>query len=414
MNAFLGNCELFADNASFLWQLRTIAVNQPHYTRDDLLELDARIDAQLNGLMVLPEESWSICEQNLALEQPGDIFVAAVLAFRCLDVAKIQAAVEAGLANPNATPGLISALGWLPGRLVHSWIKKFLTSKDLQHKYLALAACSIRQENPEDYLSAIFAREDCRAHLQLYTRALRLAGELKRYDLLPAVRHAINSALPKVKFWALWAGVMLGDFQLADSLKPYVFQSGECQRLAIELCFRVLPSEQAYEWITELAKNPKQLRAAIVAIGVLGDPKAIDWLIGQMQEPQLSRIAGEMFSTITGIALDENNLALEALPDLTEQLPAVDEAEDGLEVDEDEYLPFPDVNKIGAIWQKYRNRFAVGSRHLLGKAITEPHLQQLLVSGTQRHRRAAAMELALENSSQYLLNHAFKDGDGEY
>lgn len=413
MNAFFGNLELFADNASFLWQLRSIAVNQPHYTHEDILELDARIDAQLNGLMVLPEESWAICEQAMALEQPGDIFVAAVVAFRSLDVTKIQAAVEAGLANADAIPGLISALGWLPGRLVHSWIKKFLTSKDLSHKYLAVAACSIRQENPQDYLSAILAREDCRAHENLYARSLQTAGELKRFDLLPHIRLAIKSDSPKVKFWALWSGVLLGDPHLAADLKPYVMQPSEFQREAINLCFRVLPSAQAYEWITELVKDPKQLRSAIAAIGVLGDPKAIDWLIGQMQEPKLSRLAGEIFSSITGIALEENNLALDALPDLTEQLPGSDESEDGLEVDEDEYLPFPDVNKIGATWQKYRNRFAVGSRYLLGKNITQQHLQDVLENGKQRHRRAAALELALENSAQYLINHALRDAGHE-
>src|SRR5690606_41055137 len=55
---------------------------------------------------------------------------------------------DLGLADKNCTRGLISAMAWLPGRLVHSWVKKFFTSKDLNHKYLAMAVCCARREDP--------------------------------------------------------------------------------------------------------------------------------------------------------------------------------------------------------------------------------------------------------------------------
>ncbi|MET0355129.1 MAG: hypothetical protein ABW044_00050, partial [Cellvibrio sp.] len=126
-----------AGDGAFLWQLRSSALTQPNYHPNDLVELERRIDAHLDGLMTGPDDAWEICEEALELHQPGEVFAAAVLAFRSLDINKIQRAVESGLASPQGFRGLTSALAWLPDRLCHSWIKKFLTSKDLNHKYLA-------------------------------------------------------------------------------------------------------------------------------------------------------------------------------------------------------------------------------------------------------------------------------------
>jgi hypothetical protein len=39
---------------------------------------------------------------------------------------------------------------------------------------------------------------------------------------------------------------------------------------------------------------------------------------------------------------------------------------------------------------------------------TSDHLQQIYERGKQRQRAAAALELSLQSSSQYLLNHAEK------
>ncbi|MCP3852889.1 MAG: hypothetical protein GY694_22075, partial [Gammaproteobacteria bacterium] len=50
-SAYGDTLEQLADNASFLWILRSIAVEQPHYSVSDILELEQRIDAQLDGLM---------------------------------------------------------------------------------------------------------------------------------------------------------------------------------------------------------------------------------------------------------------------------------------------------------------------------------------------------------------------------
>jgi uncharacterized protein (TIGR02270 family) len=398
--------ERYAVDASFLWILRSVAINQPNYLSHDIVELEQRIEACLDGLTSAPEDAWEICSEAMESGDPGDIFVAAILAFRSLEATKVQQIVEVGLADEHGAKGLVSALGWLPGRLVHSWIKKFLTSKDFNHKFLAVAVCSVRREDPLEHLTKFFQREDCIAHEKLYARSLRLVGELKRIDLMPALRIAMSSDQPEILFWATWSAIMLGDKSVVTNLQPFALAPCEHQRKTLELAFRVLPLEDARKWVGLLAQDPAQIRQAINATATLGDPHAINWLINQMRIPTLTRLAGEAFTTITGIDLEENALAIADLPDLDNQLPNDDIEDDNVDMDEDERLPFPEVDKVAAVWQKYQQRFVSGQRYFMGKQINAEHLTHIFKNGNQRQRARAALELALLESPQYLLNHS--------
>lgn len=403
INHYAHLIERMLDDAAFLWLLRDLAVDRPNYFKFDIAELDQRIQAQLDGLMTAPEISWELCLQALEFGQPGELFAAANVAFRSLDVKKIQHVIEFASATPPSVSGLISALGWLPEKLVGSWINKFLTSKDLFHKYIAISASSVRREDIGMALINILEREDCRAHDQLYVRALRLIGELKRHELVGYLESPLTSKNADVQFWALWSSILLGNKQLAQNLQRYVLNPNPLQIVAIEIAFRVLPLDVARNWISVLAKTPENVRAVILASTVLGDPHAVDWLIHKMREPVFSRAAGEAFTTLTGIHLEDNKLALEELPELDDILPEKDESD--VSLDDDEYLPFPDVEKIAAVWQKYKQHFVSGQRYFMGKQITPEQLNQVYLSGNQRQRRAAAMELGLLETNKYLFNH---------
>lgn len=401
------------DDASFLRVLRGITVNQPNCYLDDLNQLDWRIETKLSALMSQPEKSWDLCKAALDIPQVGELFTAGVLAFRSLEVNKIQLVVETGLATDEGFKGLVSALGWLPGRLCHSWIKKFLVSKDPNHKYLAVAACSVRREDPREYLTNIFQHPNCLAHDKLYARALRLVGELKRRDLFHVLTTAMQVRQPNILFWATWSAAILGDKSALEKLQPFVLQPNPHQARAIDITFRALPLETARAWINQLAKDPAQVRQVIRASANLGDPHAVNWLIAQMRVPALSRLAGEAFTTITGIDLDTHGLALDALPDLDalNAVPAADNDPDNasMELDEDDSLAFPDISKVAAVWQKYHQRFIPGQRYFMGQTITSEHLHGVYASANQRQRRMAALELALLQPTQFLLNHAIKE-----
>ena len=396
--------EQYVDNASFLWVMRSIAVDQPHYRPHDILELEQRIESQLDGLMTSIEPAWSACVDGLETEDSGEVFTSSVVAYRSHDINKIQKVVEVGLSNMQTAKGLISALGWLPGNLVHSWIKKFFTSKDLNHKFLAVAACSIRRENPDELLNRILERADCRENTSLYARSLRLVGELRRLDLMPFLDTAITSDNEDARFWALWSSALLGKRDIINLFEPFVFNPGPYQNIAINLVFRILPIEYARGWISTLAKSGDQSRAVIQATGILGDPHAVNWLISKMQDESLAKLAGEAFSVITGIDIEEQQLVDESKSNNATEND--DDTSDQLDIlGEDENLSWPDHEKIKRLWMNYGRNFISGQRYFLGKTISAEHIKSRLQTMTQRQLRASSYELALVDSTVPLLNY---------
>lgn len=402
-DAYRGIIDQFAGDASFLWLLRSIAVKQPHYTRADIQQLEQRIDAQINGLMTSLEESWPVCVEALELNDPGETFTAAVLAFRSHDVNKIHSAVKAGLSDDESAKGLVSALGWLAAKLVNGWIEKFFASKDLDHKYLAVAAASVRREDPGEALTRILQRDDCRQHEKLYARALRLIGELGRQDLTSLLDDGMQAEQEDVCFWSNHSAILLGNQAAVENIKSCVIAAGKYQQKAIAIAFRTLAVDQGQQWIKQLAEDSAQERAVIVATGTLGDPYAIDWLIAKMEQPHHCRLAAEAFTNITGIDLEQNQLTMEPPEDLAPQ-PNDDPDDDDVALDEDENLPWPDVDKVKTIWSNHGRNFISGQRYFLGRNINAELLEDKLINARQRQRQAAAMELALLDAGRPLAN----------
>ncbi|MBI3560413.1 MAG: TIGR02270 family protein [Gammaproteobacteria bacterium] len=397
------NLEHCVTEAAFLWLLRSVQVDQPRYTIREMADLEQRIDAQLDGLMVSIDQGWEVCAAALDGGDPGAVFTAAVIALRSHDVPKIQRAVQAGVANDRSLNGLISALGWVPAVIVQPWRDKFLLSKDLKHKYLGVAACSVRRENPGELLTELLAREDCRQHAKFYTRALRLIGELRRQDLMPVLETALTESNPEVLFWAAWSSLLLGRVEVIKHLRPLVLQRGPYQEWAIQLIFRVLGVETGREWVSALAKNKTQIRAVIKATAVLGDPHAVNWLIAKMADPLLTRLAGEAFTFITGVDLEQQQLHLPA-PDIPPSVSADDVTDTHVGLDEDDDLPFPNADKVAEFWRRQGEHFLMGRRYFLGKPLSAAWLKTVLKAATQRQRHAAALELALIDSHSPLLN----------
>lgn len=402
-NAFRDVYEQYITDASFLWVLRSIGIHQPNYSIDDIVDVEKRIEANLDGLMTSLDLSWELCLEALAIGQAGEIFTVTVIAFRSRDVEKIKIAISEGLQSEETFKGLVSAIAWLPDKLVHDWINKFLSSKNLEHKLLAIAACSARREHPGEVLANLLRRDDCLAHKKLRARALRLIGELKLHDYRWALDAAYADDDPEVKFWVNWSTIMLGDPTAVHQLEAYLIEPGYFQKKAINIAFRVLPIEQARAWISRLSGDPEQVRTVIEAVGILGDPHAIPWLIEKMRKMETAKLAAESFTFITGIDLDKYELSIEA-PDEITVLPNDDPQDDDVSLDEDENLPFPDVDKVASTWQKHGSKYQAGRRYFMGAEVSESSLQNKISHCLQRQRRAAMLELALINPQSPLIN----------
>ena len=395
--------EQYVEVASHLWLLRDLAVNRPDYTIREIEALEKRLDLQLDGILTSIDDGWTACEAALDGGEAGEIFTAAVIGMRSHDLDHIRVAVERGLADEKATKGLISAMGWLPAQLAGPWIEKFLKGKDLNHKFLGVAACSVRRLDPGEMLVTILDRNDCLQHEKLHARALRLVGELRRQDLMPAVMKAMATKSDTIRFWSTWAAIVLGNKQAVQGLKPYVLQVGPWHSRAVQLAFRVLPLDQARQWISEMAKDKTLGRSMVSATGVLGDPQAVNWLISKMQDPDLARLAGEAFSMITGADLER--LQATRQPLVGKGGPGANpEDEEDVVLDEDEQLSWPDMRKVAELWQRNGRNFIVGQRYFMGRPLTLNALKEISMNGYQRQRHSAVLELALVDPLSRLVN----------
>jgi uncharacterized protein (TIGR02270 family) len=383
-----------AEEAAFLWTLRNRAISEPHYSLKDLVVLDDRLEAHLNGLRVAGDVGWDFCKGNLVNEGPGEVFALAVLAFGSGSRDRMREALNAGCASSKLRPGLVSALGWLDYVSVSEWLRRLLEARAPLHRTIGVGGCAIHREDPGAVLRA--AVDD--ADPVLRARALRCAGEGKRHDLLESIRTYLQDENEACRFWAAWTVTLLGASEGVPILMRFVEQNAAYAERALRLVLRAIGLTDSRRWVSSLAREPEFARLVAMGAGIVGDPVSVPWLIKRMESPELARLAGEAFAMITGVDLAYQDLAQDAPSG-----PAGDEPEELALLDYESNLSWPSAPLVAQWWKKNEHAFPPGMRYLGGKPITAQSAIEVLVNGKQRLRSAAAFELALLNPSDVLF-----------
>jgi uncharacterized protein (TIGR02270 family) len=387
-----------AEEAAFLWGLRADAVHAPHYLLVDLARLEERIEAHIDGLRVNGEAGWDAI-RAAATGDPGAAFCAAVLAVEAGDADRIAGVVEAAVANPNTARGLVSALGWCPYERVRALVQKLIGSEDAAVKRVGIAAAAVHRQNPGPALNRVFLG----AEPLLMARACRAVGELGAADAAPGAARQLREADPVTRFWAAWSGAIVSrDPAAVAALQRVAEEGGGFADEAARVAVRRLDAPRAAAWRRQLAAKSEGVRPAIAAAGALGDPEAVPWLIAQMANPGAARRAGEAFSFITGVHIAYDKLERPKPADF-EAGPNDDPADPNVEMDVDDNLAWPDAALVTKWWADNAGRFATGTRYLVGKPITGAAMNEVLRTGYQRQRAAAAVELAMLQAGQPLF-----------
>ena len=238
-------------------------------------------------------------------------------------------------------------------------------------------------------------------------RALRVAGQCGRRDLADACRAALADPEARFAFEAARAALLLGDRTASSAALGALALAQAADQTpglaAARLVLKVLPPSRAQSMLAALAKDPARVRTLIQAIAVAGDPQYVEWLIARMQDPKLTRLAGEAFSFITGLDLALLDLDRKP-PDNLESGPNDDPTDENVAMDEDDSLPWPDPVKIAAWWKHNAAHFTPGRRYFMGEPPTPAHCLQILKTGHQRQRLAAAEYLSLLTPGTPLFN----------
>jgi uncharacterized protein (TIGR02270 family) len=156
-------------------------------------------------------------------------------------------------------------------------------------------------------------------------------------------------------------------------------------RAALCSVLKVNSPRAARSILATLARDPARIRALMCGIAAAGDPHYVPWLIAQMTDLRRARLSGEAFACITG--LDLARLHPEQAPPAG---PGEEAADDDIALDEDDGLPWPDPIRIGAWWEAHGGAYTPGTRYFMGAQADIGHCMEVLRSGFQRQRIAAA------------------------
>ena len=380
-----------AEDAVVLRNTRTALVRAPHVKLVQLARLDERIEGHLDGLAVAGEVGARVAVE--ALERPGaaEVFVATVCAIEQRDPVGLERLFALVGAMPDTRAGLFSAFGWVPATRLQGITLALLASPGALQREVGLAACAMHGVDPRAALDAALVD----GHAALRVRALRVAACLGDHSRLPACLAALGDPDPACASEAAHAGVLLGHRgQPLAALERLALTPGAGQWRALSLLLKALPPAEARDLLTVLARDATMARPLIRGIGVAGDAGFLPWLLRQMDDPALARIAGEAFGLITGLDL--------ALLDLERDAPAGaafgpndDPDDEDTAMDEDAGLPWPDPDRLEAWLQREGQRLVGGVRWFMGAPASTGHCVDVLRHGLQRQRSAAAVHLSL-------------------
>lgn len=380
-----------AEESAILRTVRSVLVRAPHVKLHQLCRLDDRIAAHLDGLAVAGEFGTMLCQAALETPGVGEMFAAAVRAIEDKNTQRLAQLLALAQALPESERGLISAFGWVSASLLQGTIKALLSAGDPFRRRLAIAACAMHQVDPGPALDVAIADADP----PLRTRGLRTAGECGRRDILPAVLRALADDDADCRFWAAASAVLLGD--RADALRALAEQARVAnphREPALRLALMFADSSAGHALLQSLARDAAQnMRLLLQGTGIVGDPQYVPWLIKKMEVPELTRLAGESFSLITG--LDLSYLGLDRTPPEGADFGPNDNPEDdNVGMDQDDSLPWPDVEKVHTWWQANQQHFLSGQRYFMGEPPNIDNSRRVLREGYQRQRIIAALYLS--------------------
>jgi uncharacterized protein (TIGR02270 family) len=379
------------EDAAILHATRTALARAPDAKLHHLLRFDTRLDAHLDALAVAGPEASTMLEQSLELPSAGVVFTLAIRAVEERNLELLERLLAISGAMPEVRSGVASAFGWLEPSRLRGIVAELLGSQKPLARWVGVAASALHRVDPGLVEGGYL--ED--ADPLVRARAWRAVGELGKTDLLPRVPSALDDPDATCRFWAAWAAILLGAGEGSLAVLTSVAAApGPLRARAFDLAIRGASHSTAREWLASLAPDPANRKWLVRGCGLAGDPTYVPWLIAQMSDPEVAKVAGEAFSTITGVDLALHDMD-RTPPEATASGPNDNPEDPNVELDEDDALPFPDAEKVEGWWATNSGGFEAGIRYFMGEPLNTENCVRVLKEGFQRQRIAAAQYLSI-------------------
>jgi len=353
---------------------------------------------KMKGVVPLLVEELIIRSQEDDLCMDADAFMAALLVFEQGDPKRIEPVINEFGPKMSCREGVAVALAWLPLEITRPWLKAFLNSKDLTHKWLACRAFSLMRVYPSNSIRKLAMREDCQKNPDLFAAILYLAGQVRDTKLLPLCKDISEQSEHPQQATAWWSRLLLEQptaTSRADAIN-FALQNNEHFHVLSNWLVRLCPWAEAKAFLAEANKN-KDLSTDLVihAMAMYGDPAIISWLLATTSDPALMRWLGLVFVHITGLNITPYRVSEEP-----------DYETDDLYLDEDYSLPLTHREKLIEIWAQAQKGFSVDRPYFLGKPqqntvpVPNPNIASL---GFVRHYCAVANTLLNNQPYRYFV-----------
>jgi uncharacterized protein (TIGR02270 family) len=224
----------------------------------------------------------------------------------------------------------------------------------------------------------------------LVAAAMRAIRNLRERALLDYVTVAAQSDDLGVRIEAMLTGLSFAVKAAWDECRVFAGGMGELSRLALGL-LATSPDPKDRALVRSKALEADAGTHALWALGFAGDADSADILVQAMADEKKSKIAGEAFSAITGLAIAGQM----AKPGETQgpDVPEVADDEPPPVVGPEDGLPEPRAEQVAKWWSKERRRYVPGTRYASGQPRSPATLRNAFLGGASWRREILLIEL---------------------
>lgn len=368
--------DIHAEDLAFLWGQRRAALDSPEQTLRSIAQLNERIEAHVQGLLIAPSGVLGPrLEAAMAGGDRDEVFAEAIAALRCDDAAATRLAVtEFSRAGGPALLGLRDAMGQAPAQRVADELRNALEHARPTVAAAAAGALANLKLLPPDAtgLGRLLFDEDPAVCAQGWAAAWRADGHAAAAAATATAppgaradradrpyREALARLEPAIRHEAWASAAWSGRSHAMTALRRAVADGDE---VALHwLCILGTPEDTKTLGAAAMALPSAAQRCA--ALARYGHPAVLPTLLRWMDgdDAVAAHAAGEAFTRITGVEIQGERRTL----------PVPDDAD---EIDR-EMAPLvwmPDVAKARRALEEHGAKWRAGTRWCAGRRMDVP------------------------------------------
>lgn len=342
------------EELQFLWSQRRNALRSPAYTLRELGMLEERIEAHVQGLLVIGEANVStFVDKGLTGEDEMAAFAAAYTLLKLGTPTALAKVLDAFTNAKDAQlDGIREAISFGAALPLQPQLTTLFLSAPLPVAVAAGEALVLQNavRPAYEHVGRFFGAEDPKVRAaawrivanavitvpaELYERALR--------DDDPAVKSAALAAAA----WTAYPGFAAYCRNVAAAPTP--------EGLEPLLTLACVAPPQEFQTIATLSATPALGRARMKIAGAFGHPAFMDFVLQEMEnaDPAVAAAAGDAFEKMTGLAVYSDTRATVSPPG---------GPRDEVEAEFQEEVSLPDVPLARRHWETVKSRLASATR----------------------------------------------------